>query len=65
MVDLLNPSQGLEYIDLTLGFESEKDDNEDLPCPPVRYIFWFKLIFEHRWLHGINHIDQSNSEFVH
>ena len=39
MLKLLDPAKDVKHIDLTLGFESGSDDSDELPCPPVRYIF--------------------------
>ena len=39
MIDLLKPDAETKYFDLTLGFEGGADDDEELPCPPVRYFF--------------------------
>ena len=39
MVDLIKPEDGTKYVDLILGYEGDKDDEEELPSPPVRYFF--------------------------
>ncbi|XP_022102923.1 ubiquitin-like modifier-activating enzyme 6 [Acanthaster planci] len=40
MLELLKPSDGVKYMDLTIGFEPPSEDaDEDLPAPPVRYHF--------------------------
>ncbi|XP_038073495.1 ubiquitin-like modifier-activating enzyme 6 [Patiria miniata] len=40
MLELLKPSDGIKYMDLTIGFEPPSEDaDEDLPAPPVRYYF--------------------------
>ena len=39
MVDLIKPSDGAKYVDLTVGFEPEDDDADDLSGPPIRYHF--------------------------
>lgn len=37
MHKLIKPSLDRRYVDLTVSFTSEVDDDEDLPGPPVRY----------------------------
>jgi len=37
MHKLIKPSSDRRYVDLTVSFTSEVDDEEDLPGPPVRY----------------------------
>ncbi|CAL8331686.1 unnamed protein product [Merluccius merluccius] len=37
MHKLIKPSSERRYVDLTVSFASEVDDDEDLPGPPVRY----------------------------
>ena len=40
MVDLIKFSDGIKYVDLTVGFEPEDpDEDEDLSGPPIRYHF--------------------------
>ena len=39
MIDLIKPEDGTKYVDLILGYEGDKDDEEELPSPPVRYFF--------------------------
>ncbi|XP_051983548.1 ubiquitin-like modifier-activating enzyme 6 [Xyrauchen texanus] len=37
MHKLIKPSAGRKYVDLTVSFAPDADDDEDLPGPPVRY----------------------------
>ncbi|CAG11186.1 unnamed protein product, partial [Tetraodon nigroviridis] len=39
MQKLIKPSSGRRYVDLTVSFAPEADDEDDLPGPPVRYYF--------------------------
>lgn len=39
MQKLIKPSVGRRYVDLTVSFAPEADDDDDLPGPPVRYYF--------------------------
>uniref|UniRef100_A0A3P8UXM3 Ubiquitin-like modifier-activating enzyme 6 n=1 Tax=Cynoglossus semilaevis TaxID=244447 RepID=A0A3P8UXM3_CYNSE len=39
MQKLIKPSADRRYVDLTVSFAPEADDDEDLPGPPVRYYF--------------------------
>ncbi|XP_062865242.1 ubiquitin-like modifier-activating enzyme 6 [Trichomycterus rosablanca] len=39
MQKLIKPSADRKYVDLTVSFAPERDGDEDLPGPPVRYYF--------------------------
>lgn len=39
MQKLIKPSVDRRYVDLTVSFAPEADDEDDLPGPPVRYFF--------------------------
>ncbi|XP_063956130.1 ubiquitin-like modifier-activating enzyme 6 isoform X1 [Lytechinus pictus] len=42
MMDLIKPAAGLKYIDLTVGFEEEDEEDEEgveKGIPPIRYFF--------------------------
>lgn len=44
MVELIKPADGVRYIDLTIAFEIEDEEEDfdadgDLPAPPIRYFF--------------------------
>ncbi|KAG8454317.1 hypothetical protein GDO86_000819 [Hymenochirus boettgeri] len=39
MHKLVKPGASKKYVDLTVSFAPEKDEEEDLPGPPVRYFF--------------------------
>lgn len=39
MQKLIKPSFDRRYVDLTVSFAPEVDDEDDLPGPPVRYYF--------------------------
>ncbi|XP_030643913.1 ubiquitin-like modifier-activating enzyme 6 isoform X2 [Chanos chanos] len=39
MQKLIKPSADRKYVDLTVSFAPEADEDEDLPGPPVRYYF--------------------------
>ena len=41
MTKLIKDSSGKAYVDLTVSFEGDGDD--DLPGPPVRYYFGSQL----------------------
>ena len=39
MISLLKPPAGQLYVDLTVSFTSEEENEEDVPGPPIRYYF--------------------------
>ena len=39
LMDLISSAETGSYVDLTLGFEGDDDDYEEMPCPPVRYFY--------------------------
>ncbi|PIK61135.1 putative ubiquitin-like modifier-activating enzyme 6-like [Apostichopus japonicus] len=44
MVELIKPADGIRYVDLTIAFEIEDEEEDfdadgDLPAPPIRYFF--------------------------